>query len=250
MRQVGQFRLRIGSLAELASVANNGIGQARGKRGRGAGPPRPLPAGSRDACLLRARPVSASGPPQRRAKPKMGQVTLITEIDDLPMGDGAWKSEAMKRQTRAERYSEYINSPEWREKRRRYFASKRLPKTCLVCGSAEVQLHHRTYRRLGHEHLQDLVPLCQLCHSAGHDLIRRGGAKSIYRIAKRLARIKAATEPLADLPVDWKPPSSWGWSADQVAGLRAKAQKQRERWQDVVAAPLPGYRFEPPRGKG
>lgn len=130
---------------------------------------------------------------------------------------------------RRERYEEYLASQAWREKRRRYFAAKRLPKTCLACGSEQVQLHHRTYRRLGREHLQDLVPLCQPCHSAGHDLIRRGGAKSIYRVAKRLARVRSGVVPLSELPEGWKPPASWDMPT---------RQPKAERWQDVLKWPV------------
>ncbi len=152
-------------------------------------------------------------------------------------------SEAME--TNRQRYEEYIASPAWGEKRRRYFASK-LPQGCVVCGADRVQLHHRTYRRLGREKLQDLVPLCQPCHSAGHDLARRleaagmvgrtrsgrrRGAKPIYRIAKRLLRIKAGLVPVSELPVGWKAPASWGLPSRQPV-------PKAERWQDVLRWPV------------
>lgn len=69
-------------------------------------------------------------------------------------------------------YRRYIRSPEWAEVRRRYRASK-LPQRCRVCGSARVDLHHRTYSHLGHERLRDLVPLCRADHRALHSLQRK-----------------------------------------------------------------------------
>ena len=35
-------------------------------------------------------------------------------------------------------------------------------------------MHHLTYERVGEEHLDDLVLLCVPCHSAVHELERRG----------------------------------------------------------------------------
>ena len=62
--------------------------------------------------------------------------------------------------------------------RERYRASGR-SRTCHVCGASDViELHHRSYARLGGETLDDLVPLCddhhdevhRLEHGDGHDL--------------------------------------------------------------------------------
>lgn len=44
-----------------------------------------------------------------------------------------------------------------------------------MCGSkGNLQLHHRTYKRLGREHLSDLVPLCKIHHEQAHNLVRSG----------------------------------------------------------------------------
>jgi len=63
-------------------------------------------------------------------------------------------------------YLEYINSPEWREKAEA--AKKRAGYRCQVCNRprSEVQLdaHHRTYERLGHEDDGDITVLCRRCH--------------------------------------------------------------------------------------
>ena len=66
-------------------------------------------------------------------------------------------------------YSAYLRSPHWQEVRRRYWASK-LPKCCVVCRRNDVplDLHHRTYKRIGKERLTDLVPLCRRCHKETH----------------------------------------------------------------------------------
>lgn len=69
-------------------------------------------------------------------------------------------------------YWEYLQSAHWQDISRAYKASG-LPTRC-ICGAPEVELHHRTYERLGREELTDLIPLCRLCHAAIHVFERRG----------------------------------------------------------------------------
>ena len=60
-------------------------------------------------------------------------------------------------------YLEYIQSDEWRLKREwaLLFWSRR----CVICYSPDfIEVHHRTYERLGHEWLTDLIVLCRSCH--------------------------------------------------------------------------------------
>lgn len=63
-------------------------------------------------------------------------------------------------------YQAYINSPEWRTRAR---AAKEQAGECALCTSATaLEVHHRTYVRLGHEHPKDLVVLCSRCHRRHH----------------------------------------------------------------------------------
>ena len=67
-------------------------------------------------------------------------------------------------------YRAYIQSPQWRATRERYWNSK-LPQECWVCDSPRttgMHLHHRTYKNLGNERLMDLVPVCPSCHDLIH----------------------------------------------------------------------------------
>lgn len=66
-------------------------------------------------------------------------------------------------------YKKYIQSPKWRKVRKKFFESK-LPKDCFVCFRDDqiLDLHHRTYARLGHERLTDLVLVCRDCHNEIH----------------------------------------------------------------------------------
>ena len=80
-------------------------------------------------------------------------------------------------------YYTYISSPEWRTKANA--AKQRAGNRCQVCNrpSTEIQLdaHHRTYERLGHEPPEDITVLCRGCH----ELYERSG-KIPKRPAPRL----------------------------------------------------------------
>jgi hypothetical protein len=48
---------------------------------------------------------------------------------------------------------------------------------CRVCNAgrdkARLEVHHRTYERLGREHVGDLTTLCSECHEGVTDFLRR-----------------------------------------------------------------------------
>lgn len=79
----------------------------------------------------------------------------------------------MKPTPREADMKKYLNGSHWMKFCARYRASDRL-QTCFACGQENVVLHHRTYERLGHERLSDVVPLCQAHHIEVHKLVNRG----------------------------------------------------------------------------
>lgn len=56
---------------------------------------------------------------------------------------------------------------------------------CVVCGNTEnLQPHHLTYRNIYHESLDDLITLCNRCHSIYHAIEKRREAiEEMYRNA-------------------------------------------------------------------
>lgn len=67
------------------------------------------------------------------------------------------------------RYDRYIRSERWRAKRVSFIAAR--GKRCERCKRgrrASLQVHHKTYERLGHERLEDVEVLCQRCHAEVH----------------------------------------------------------------------------------
>jgi 5-methylcytosine-specific restriction endonuclease McrA len=86
----------------------------------------------------------------------------------------AWQQAEAERQRRLDElhtmpYREYLQSPEWQVTRKR--AMKRAGFRCQICNAYGVRLnvHHRTYERRGYEENQDLIVLCEGCHSIFHE---------------------------------------------------------------------------------
>lgn len=69
-----------------------------------------------------------------------------------------------------ESYRKYLVTTHWREFRQRYISG--WDGCCFVCGCRPkpVEIHHKTYDRIGNENLDDVVGLCQKCHSKVHKM--------------------------------------------------------------------------------
>ncbi len=64
-------------------------------------------------------------------------------------------------------YKEYLKTDHWLNLREE--ALKRAGKRCQVCGYRKnLQVHHNTYKNIGHEDIEDLVVLCWKCHKTFH----------------------------------------------------------------------------------
>ena len=64
-------------------------------------------------------------------------------------------------------YLLYMHSPLWRLRRRLWILGA--GGRCERCGSRRrLTIHHRSYRRLGHERRSEIEVLCWPCHRAQH----------------------------------------------------------------------------------
>ncbi len=64
-------------------------------------------------------------------------------------------------------YQDYILSKEWDRLRQWRIAKDKFK--CAKCGfKHELRVHHKTYERLGHEDIDDLITLCVRCHNDIH----------------------------------------------------------------------------------
>ncbi len=75
-------------------------------------------------------------------------------------------------------YQFYLRTPEWR--RTRAAALVRAGYACSldVTHTRDLEVHHRTYERLGEELATDLVVLCHSCHQLHHHVDGRRPAES------------------------------------------------------------------------
>ncbi|TDI18407.1 MAG: hypothetical protein E2P05_00590 [Acidobacteria bacterium] len=104
------------------------------------------------------------------------------------------------------KYQRYISSDEWAD--RRWEVLEEAQYTCEICGHSaedvdlgtsppELQVHHLTYERFGHERDEDLECLCKGCHD--------------YLHAIEKARRKRADFHQNDLPVFEKLFDRWSF---------------------------------------
>lgn len=78
-------------------------------------------------------------------------------------------------------YREYLRTPEWRVTRAQ--ALERAGNCCSldVTHADDLEVHHRTYERVGHELAADLVVLCHDCHDLHHKEFGRPGPRPARR---------------------------------------------------------------------
>ncbi len=81
---------------------------------------------------------------------------------------GAGNAPTRPHELRAMPYKEYLQTPHW--KRKREEKVRAAGRRCQLCNRSSVSLnvHHRTYERLGEELDEDLTVLCRDCHSTFH----------------------------------------------------------------------------------
>lgn len=75
-------------------------------------------------------------------------------------------------------YAQYLESPEWKEKRKLVLKRDRnICQSCLVDDATEV--HHLTYKHVFNEPLFDLVAVCKPCHQSITDMDNKSNFKKI-----------------------------------------------------------------------
>jgi hypothetical protein len=85
-------------------------------------------------------------------------------------------------------YDAYLASPEWWQRREAAVAAA--GGRCQLCnGTKNLNVHHRTYVRLGRENPSDLTVLCRGCHEKHHNVMPGPGPRSVpKRKPSELAR--------------------------------------------------------------
>lgn len=127
--------------------------------------------------------------------------------------------------TKAE-YAEYLQSPHWQLTRAA--ALERACHRCQLCNSSKrLQVHHRTYVRLGNEDPTDLTVLCRGCHEKHHGIEKeprkpKASARKMAKKAQREAARQAILDTIRNAPAPLRPTQvavMAGIGAGQAAGL-------------------------------
>ena len=88
-------------------------------------------------------------------------------------------------------YSEYLKTEHWQLLKQRKLASK-TKYVCFVCGCKKyLELHHKTYKRIGNERLMDVIWLCRNCHELTHriEIPTRGSRNyNLWEASKKAKR--------------------------------------------------------------
>jgi 5-methylcytosine-specific restriction endonuclease McrA len=64
-------------------------------------------------------------------------------------------------------YNEYLKSAHWYNTKEE--ALKRSCRKCEICqNESELHVHHLTYKNIGYEKREDLIVLCEPCHTKEH----------------------------------------------------------------------------------
>ena len=86
-------------------------------------------------------------------------------------------------------YLEYLQTEHWKDLKQRVLASK-FPYRCYICGvHSGLELHHKTYKRMGKEYLRDMIWLCREHHEITHEYEQeKRGTKNgqLYRAARSI----------------------------------------------------------------
>ena len=93
-------------------------------------------------------------------------------------------------------YRDYLKTDHWKNTRERYKQSKFKYK-CIACGTdKKLNLHHKSYKRVGNERLTDLVWLCEECHLKVH-VKEKESTKNLWtvtrKVSKKIRKSKALT---------------------------------------------------------
>lgn len=81
------------------------------------------------------------------------------------------QQEARRKHLRSMPYDEYLRTDHWQNKRAS--ALEDAGYRCQICYSERnLHVHHRTYKRRGHELPEDLTVLCSECHQHFHDKLK------------------------------------------------------------------------------
>lgn len=171
------------------------------------------------------------------------------DLDNATISDHHHQGEVIRESSTARSrdfYLAYLNSPNWRL--RRNAALRRVGFRCERCGSKrDLQVHHKTYDRLGAELDSDLEALCLLCHEGetieqtlqspagiylklASEVLKDHFSADIGELSERVKRLCAKHHVAYDGPAIHR-------ALELVTGTRFKPSDPKRRLPDYVPDP-------------
>jgi hypothetical protein len=135
-------------------------------------------------------------------KPKWGTWRLAGAAREMPAKAIDVKVDRPRvAELRAMSYRDYLHTLEWR--RTRAAALQRAGNCCSLdmTHTEGLEVHHRTYERLGEELALDLVVLCRACHRLYHEqygLPRRKESAELRPVSSTTTRTSSANGPKSE----------------------------------------------------
>ena len=136
-------------------------------------------------------------------------------------------------------YQDYLNSPDWHQKRRQKLRKGPANRRCAICGSTQrLQVHHVIYRAdLTKTRQSELRVLCRRCHFVTHRLVDSGVLRlTTTNVKARFAQTKAAVSEALGLspsrPIRPRQPTTLIVTAAPSPPFSAAAVPPPGSWQD------------------
>jgi hypothetical protein len=80
-------------------------------------------------------------------------------------------------------YNDYLKTEHWRIFKENFLASKSSKKKCYCCGNKNnLQIHHKTYKRIGFEKNADVIEVCDNCHRMVHEMLKNNPDRSVINL--------------------------------------------------------------------
>ena len=77
-----------------------------------------------------------------------------------------WAASKKKKKEMREKYHQYLQSDEWKAKRKKVLQAA--GGRCQQCGTAATEVHHENYHEIYSESITNLTALCTDCHWEKH----------------------------------------------------------------------------------
>lgn len=144
-------------------------------------------------------------------------------------------------------YASYLRSPHWVSFRARWYRRMGKPPCSRCHKPAALELHHRTYNRLGYERVSDVVGLCRSCHAKTHTFSKAKRSHSLqtaHRASRSISVRKLPPRRLGNLTATrgpWQNPrtvTSHSTEAGPCSSRIAHPSMSPEGRSDTGEAPL------------